>query len=103
MARQSSLQDPSSPVNNSLLILTDRGFLLRFYPPGTPFAYSPGEMPTFHSEILRQQLLEDLERLHALILRCASGDRSAIQERDELEGAVQIKFALWRALPYKPR
>ncbi len=51
-----------------------------------------------HKEILRQQLLDDLERLHGLILQYASGDRTVKRERDELEGALQIKFALWRAL-----
>lgn len=52
----------------------------------------------FRKEILRRQLLTDLERLHGLILRYAAGDRSVRQERDELEGALQVKFALWRAL-----
>ena len=52
----------------------------------------------FSEDILRSQLKADLERLHGLILRYALGDRSVKQERDELEGAVQIKFALWRAL-----
>lgn len=46
---------------------------------------------------LRQQLLEDLQRLHALILRYASGDRSVKRERDELEGAIHVKLAFWRA------
>ncbi len=51
---------------------------------------------------LCQQLLEDLHRLHELILRYAKGDRSAKARRDRLEGAVQIKFAIWRAIRRLP-
>ena len=47
---------------------------------------------------LHRQLLEDLHRLHDLILRYARGDRSARPQRDRLEGAVQIKFAIWQAM-----
>ena len=55
-------------------------------------------------EALRDQLLRDLERLHGLILRYASGDRSVKAERDKLEGAIQIKFAFWRTLaPHRSR
>ena len=52
----------------------------------------------FRETVLREQLLDDLERLHGLILRYASGDRSVRQKRDELEGAVQVKLAFWRAV-----
>ena len=52
----------------------------------------------FREDIMRQQLLNDLERLHSLILQYASGNQTVKQERDELEGALQIKFALWRGL-----
>ena len=48
-------------------------------------------------EVLRHQLLTDLNQLHDLILRCAAGNRLVRPERDQLEGAVQVKFALWRA------
>ena len=48
----------------------------------------------FDREILRQQLIQDFDRLHGLILRYARGERSVKQERDKLEGAVQIKLAL---------
>jgi hypothetical protein len=34
------------------------------------------------------QLLKDLKKLHKLILRYASGDRSVRQERDRLEGSI---------------
>lgn len=44
------------------------------------------------------QLLKDLKKLHKLILRYASGDRSVRQERDRLEGSIQIRFALWKAI-----
>jgi len=50
------------------------------------------------AEILRKQLLDDLEVLQGLILKYASGDRSAKQACDELEGAVQVKLAFWRAM-----
>lgn len=48
-------------------------------------------------EALRQQLVQDLNRLHDLILRYAAGDRAVRPERDQLDGAVQVKFALLRA------
>ena len=47
-------------------------------------------------EDLREQLLKRLDQLHGLAIRYARGDRSARTERDQLEGAVQIKLALWR-------
>jgi len=46
-------------------------------------------------EELRRQLLEDLDRLHNPILRGAGGDRSVKLQRDQLEGAVEIKMILW--------
>lgn len=46
----------------------------------------------------RKQLLRDLEALGALIVRYARGDRSVRVERDVLDAAVQVKFALWRAV-----
>jgi hypothetical protein len=49
-------------------------------------------------EALRQQLFDDLDRLHVLILRYANGDSAVKPERDQLEGAVQVKLALWRAV-----
>lgn len=45
-----------------------------------------------------RQLINDLEAPHQLILRYARGDRTARARRDQLEGAVQIKFAIWRLL-----
>ena len=47
-------------------------------------------------QILHQQLLDDLDRLHHLILRYANGDKQVKAERDQLEGAVSVKMALWR-------
>ena len=52
----------------------------------------------YNEEMLRQQLLDDLETLHELILRYAAGDRSVRQRRDELDGAIRIKLAFWRAM-----
>ncbi len=48
-------------------------------------------------EALRRQLTNDLNRLHNLILRYATGDSAVKAERDQLEGAVQVKLALLRA------
>ena len=48
-------------------------------------------------EALRQQLFGDLHRLHDLIRRYAKGDSAVKAERDQLEGAVQVKLVLWRA------
>ena len=47
-------------------------------------------------DALREQLLDDLTRLHCLILRYADGDKAVKAERDQLEGAVQVKLALLR-------
>ena len=55
----------------------------------------------FQQEILRQQLIKDLEHLHHLILQYALGNRAAKRERDQLEAAVQIKIALWRTFASK--
>ena len=49
-------------------------------------------------EVLRRQLLRDLDRLHRLILRYAAGEEQVRQERDRLEESVQAGFADWRAL-----
>ncbi|MBK35608.1 MAG: hypothetical protein CME26_08800 [Gemmatimonadetes bacterium] len=48
------------------------------------------------------QLLDDLHHLHRLILRYAAGDRTVRGRPDRLEGAVQIKFAIWKALRDPP-
>ncbi len=47
-------------------------------------------------QTLQKQLLEDLARLHHLIIRYANGDRPVKVERYQLEGAVSVKMALWR-------
>ena len=39
-------------------------------------------------EALRQQLFDDLEHLHSLILGYSNGDSAVKAERDQLEGAV---------------
>ena len=51
----------------------------------------------FREEIIRKQILEDLEQLHGLILRYAHGDPNAREKRDRLMTALQIIFAFWRA------
>lgn len=53
--------------------------------------------------IFQRQLLIDLENLHMLIIRYARGDRTARQARDRLEGAIQVKFAIWRAVRHHSR
>ena len=53
-------------------------------------------------EGLRRQLLDDLDRLRALALLYAHGDRSVKRERDQLEGAVQVKLALLRRTGTEP-
>lgn len=49
-------------------------------------------------DTFQKQLLRDIEKLHHLIVRYARGDRSVRQARDCLEGAIQVKFALWKAI-----
>ena len=48
----------------------------------------------FVLEELRRQLIDDLGRLNNLIVRYAQGERYLKQERDMLEGAVQVRMAL---------
>ncbi len=48
----------------------------------------------FDPEILRQQLISDLDHLHGLILRYAAGISQSSRSGDVLEGAVQVKLAL---------
>ena len=43
----------------------------------------------FHPEVLRRQLIEDLDRLVDLIVRYAQGEKHLKYARDRLEGAVQ--------------
>ncbi len=47
-------------------------------------------------EALRRQVYDDLTRLRVLILRYAAGDSAVKSERDQLDGAVQVKLALPR-------
>ncbi len=49
-------------------------------------------------KMMRRQILDGLEALHRLILKYAEGDLSVKPERDRLEGALQVKFAIWRSL-----
>ena len=49
-----------------------------------------------NQEILRQQLIEDMDRLGTLIVIVAKGARELRWERDRLQDAVDIKLAiLW--------
>ncbi len=50
--------------------------------------------PMNPEEILREQLLSDMEKLHSLILRYAAGKRKVKQERIILEEGVEVKMAL---------
>ena len=49
-------------------------------------------------DTFQKQLVRDLENLHQLIVRYARGDRTVRSARDCLEGAIQVKFALWKAI-----
>jgi hypothetical protein len=61
-------------------------------------------MSCMPQENFQKQLIRDLENLHVLIVRYAHGDRSVLRARDCLEGAIQIKFALWKAVrQHNPR
>ena len=49
-----------------------------------------------HTERLRQQLIDDMDRLGALIAIVARGKRELRWERDRLQDAVDVKLAiLW--------
>ncbi len=49
-----------------------------------------------HTERLRQQVIDDMDRLGALIVLVARGRRELIWERDRLQDAVDVKLAiLW--------
>ena len=45
-------------------------------------------------DVIRHQLIEDLDRLLDLIVRYAQGERNLKQDRDRLERAIQVKMAL---------
>ena len=45
-------------------------------------------------EALRQQLIDDMDRLGELIVRVAWGERELTWERDQLDSAVKVKLAL---------
>ena len=49
-------------------------------------------------ETLREQLMADLERVGDLAVRFALGDKSVKQEKDQLEGAVEIKEVILASL-----
>ena len=53
-------------------------------------------------ENLYRQILNDLIRLCNLVALFALGDTSLEQERNQLEGATQIKLALLRGLEPTP-
>lgn len=47
---------------------------------------------------LQTQLLADMERFGTLMHRYNAGDVSAKEERDQLEGAVEVKLAILEGL-----
>ena len=53
-------------------------------------------------EDLYRQILTDLIRLCNLVALFALGDASLEQERNQLQGAIQIKLALFRGLEREP-
>jgi len=67
---------------------------------GIPFASESGAM---HDTEFQKQLLRDIRNLQRLIIRYARGERTVRQARDRLEGAIQVKFALWRAIQHHTR
>ncbi len=55
-------------------------------------------METEAIECLQTQLLNDMERFGDLLNRFALGDATIKAERDQLEGAVEIKLAILEGL-----
>ena len=49
-------------------------------------------------ENLQKQLMKDMERFGALMNRYSLGEASVKQERDQLEGALEIKLAILEGL-----
>jgi len=47
-----------------------------------------------YRKILLRQLIEDMGRLHRLIVRVATGEHHLTSDRDRLQAAVDIKVAL---------
>ena len=47
-----------------------------------------------YRKILLRQVIEDMSKLHRLIVRVATGERHLTPERDRLQAAVDIKLAL---------
>ena len=45
-------------------------------------------------EALRQQLIDDMDRLGELIVRVAWGEQELKGERDQLDSTVKVKLAL---------
>ena len=48
--------------------------------------------------VLLHQLIEDMSRLHQLIVRVATGERHLTKERDQLQNTVDVKMALLGAM-----
>jgi hypothetical protein len=48
----------------------------------------------YEKEVLRQQLLEDMDRLGVLILRYARGEESVKPVRDALQASVDVKMVI---------
>ena len=55
-------------------------------------------METEAIEALQAQLLNDMERFGDLMNRCALGETAVKDERDQLEGAVEVKLAILEGL-----
>ena len=49
-------------------------------------------------EILQEQLMSDMERFGELMNRYSMGEASVREERDQLEGALEIKLAILEGL-----
>ena len=60
--------------------------------------HKEAELATHPVKNLQAQLMGDLERFGVLMGRYAMGERSVKAERDQLEGAVEIKLAILEGL-----
>ena len=56
-----------------------------------------------YRKILLRQVVEDMSRLHHLIVRVATGEHHLTSDRDRLQAAVDIKLALLFYGPWTSR
>ncbi len=56
-----------------------------------------------YRKILLRQVIEDMSKLHHLIVRVANGEHHLTPDRDRLQAAVDIKLALLFYGPWATR